>query len=216
MATLQERERLARELHDSVGQVLGYLSMQAQTIRKRLRDGDGEMADGLLARLTDVAQHAHEDVRESILALKAASSEDWSFLPTLGRYLEDFRAQYGMATELLVADGVSEETFTPQAGVQLLRVIQEALNNARRHAGPCRVCMSIERQGDQACIRVTDDGCGFEPRDLELRDGDHFGLAFMRERMAQIAGSVTIDSQRGAGTSVNLEVPVGEGREERR
>ena len=83
VATLQERERLARELHDSVGQVLGYLSLQAQTARKRLQDGDGEKAESLLGRLTDVAQHAHADVRESILALKAASSEDWSLLPTL-------------------------------------------------------------------------------------------------------------------------------------
>ena len=102
VATLRERERLARELHDGIGQVLGYLSLQAQTARKRLQDGDDEKADALLARLADVAQHAHVDVRESILALRAASSESWSLLPTLDRYLQDFQAQYGIRTELAV------------------------------------------------------------------------------------------------------------------
>ena len=114
VATLQERERLARELHDGVGQVLGYLSMQAQTARKRLHDGDAEKADSLLARLADVAQHAHVDVRESILALTAASSEGWSFLPTLEHYLRDFQEQYGVQTELSVTDDVSEECFGPR------------------------------------------------------------------------------------------------------
>ena len=208
VATLQERERLARELHDSVGQILGYLSLQAQTVRKRMRDGDTEKADFLLSRLTDVAQHAHADVRESILALRAASSKDWSFLPTLGRYLHDFRTQYGVRAELAVGDGVTEETFPPNAGVQLLRVIQEALTNARRHGCACSVCVAIELRGDQACITVSDDGCGFDPALLQPDGDGHFGLTFMRERMAQIAGSVTVDSRPGAGTCVRLLAPV--------
>ena len=213
VATLQERERLARELHDGMGQVLGYLSLQAQTARKRLHEGDDEKADALLARLTDVAQHAHVDVRESILALKAASSEDWSFLPTLDRYLQDFQAQYGIRTELSVADGVSEESFEPKASVQLLRVIQEALTNARKHGAAGTVCVSVGQDGDQACIAVTDDGCGFDPQRSGSDAGRHFGLVFMRERMAQIEGSVTIESGPGAGTSVKLKVPLhGDGK----
>jgi len=208
VATLQERERLARELHDGVGQVLGYLSLQAQTARKRLRDGDDEKADALLARLADVAQHAHVDVRESILALKAASSEDWSFLPTLDRYLQDVQDQYGIRTELFVADGVSEESFEPNASVQLLRVIQEALTNARKHGAASTVCIEVGQDGDQTCIAVTDDGCGFDLERLEPDPSHHFGLVIMRERMARIEGSVTIESGHGAGTSVKLKVPI--------
>jgi PAS domain S-box-containing protein len=213
VATLQERERLARELHDGVGQVLGYLSLQAQTARKRLKDGDNEKADALLARLADVAQHAHVDVRESILALKAASSEDWSFLPTLDRYLRDFQAQYGIRTELSVADGVSEESFEPNASAQLLRVIQEALTNARRHGAAGTVCVAVGQNGDQTCITVTDDGCGFDLQRSGPDSSRHFGLVFMRERMAQIEGSVTIESGQDAGTSVKLKVPLhGDGK----
>ena len=213
VATVRERERLAREIHDGLGQVLGYLSLQAQTARKHLREGGVEKADLLLSRLTDVAQHAHADVRESILALKAASSADWSFLPTLDRYLRDVRTQYGLQTELAVADGVAEETFAPHAGVQVLRVIQEALTNARKHGRACKVCVAIERRGDQACIVVTDDGCGFDAALIEPDGRKHYGLTFMRERMAQIDGSVEIDSRPGAGTCVRLAVPVGGERE---
>ena len=213
VATLQERERLARELHDGVGQVLGYLSLQAQTARKRLQDGDDEKADALLARLADVAQHAHVDVRESILALTAASSEHWSLLPTLDRYLQDYQAQYGIRTELSVADGVSEESFEPNTSVQLLRMIQEALTNARKHGAASAVRVEVGRDGDQTCIAVTDDGCGFDPEKLEPDSSRHFGLVFMRERMARIEGSVTIESGQGAGTSVKLKVPVhGDGK----
>jgi len=209
VATLQERERLARELHDSVGQVLGYLSMQAQTASKRLRDGDTGKTEELLSRLASVAQHAHADVRESILALRAASSADWAFLPTLRHYLEDFETQYGVATELRT-DGVTDDLLPPHAGVQLLRVIQEAMSNARRHGRPALISITFERCVDDARITVADDGDGFDPAAGDDREG-HFGLGFMRERMAQIAGDVTIESQPGAGTRVYLTAPLGAG-----
>jgi signal transduction histidine kinase len=91
----------------------------------------------------------------------------------------------------------------------VLRVVQEALSNARRHGKATAIRVSIEREDSRARIRVTDDGSGFEPAQFE-GDGDgHFGLAFMRERMAQIGGHVKIDSRQGAGTRVILEVPLG-------
>ena len=217
VATLQERERLARELHDGVGQVLGYVSLQAQTARKRLLERDDERAEALLARLTDVAQRAHADVRESILALKAGSSVDWSFLPALARYLEDFRDQYGIQARLDIADGVTDESFSPGSGVQLLRVIQEAMTNARRHAGrSCTISVSIERRDGEVRIAVSDDGCGFEPEALQDGSSGHFGLAFMRERMTLIAGTVAIASSPGEGTRVALQVPLLAEREARR
>ena len=149
------------------------------------------------------------------MALNAASSEDWSFLPTLDRYLQDFQAQYGIRTELSVADGVSEESFEPNASVQLLRVIQEALTNARKHGAAGSVCISVGQHGDQTCIAVTDNGCGFDLQRSKPDSSRHFGLVFMRERMARIEGSVTIESGQGAGTSVKLKVPLhGDGKGE--
>jgi signal transduction histidine kinase len=212
VATLKERERLARELHDSVGQVLGYLSMQAQTASKRLRDGDAGKAEELLSRLASVAQHAHADVRESILALHTASSGEWAFLTALRHYLKDFETQYGVTTTL-TADGVVDDTVPPHAGVQVLRVIQEAMTNARRHGRAATIGIELERSASDVLVRVVDDGDGFDPSTLGT-DGGHFGLGFMRERMAQIAGDVTIESSPGAGTTVRLTAPLDQERKE--
>jgi len=216
VATLLERERLAREIHDSVGQVLGYVSMQAQTIRARLNNGDGREADQLLARLADVAQRSHADIRESIMALRSASQRDWAFLAVLQKYVRDFEAEHGVEIELQVADGVNEDAFRPESGVQLLRVVQEALANVRKHAGACTVRICIERDDEGARITVSDDGRGFEIGRTSTDGRHHFGLASMRERIAQIDGRITIDSAPGAGTSVHLEVPIHEEQEARR
>ena len=210
LATLHERERLARELHDGVAQVLGFVSIQAQTIAKRLQDGDASRAMPLIDRLSEVARRAQGEVRDSILALKAGSSEDWAFLPTLGHYLESVRGDHGLHADLLVGQGVSEHTFEPKTSVQLLRVIQEALTNARRHGGANAVTIAIERANGHAHITITDDGCGFDPAVVNTDSDRHFGLGFMRERMTEVGGSIEIDSHYGGGTRVILEAPVRE------
>jgi PAS domain S-box-containing protein len=214
LATLQERERLARELHDGLGQVLGYLSLQTQAARKWLQEGEAEKADAQLVRLSGVAQKAHGEVRESIFALTAASSADWSFLSTLEQYLKECRANYALDAELSVGGGVDEALFSPNCAVQLLRVVQEAVTNAHRHAGACTVRVAVQARGGRARITVSDDGCGFEVRGLRQDRDGHFGLQFMRERMAHIGGKVEIESRPGGGTQVTLDAPAlnGEGR----
>jgi PAS domain S-box-containing protein len=207
VATLEERQRLARELHDSVGQMLGYVSMQAQAIRKWVQDGDATIAAAQLTRLADVAQDAHDDIRESILCLKAGSAQEWSLVSALQCFLEAYRDRYGISTELIVPPDLEEQTFVPGAGVQLLRVIQEALTNARRHGRARCVQVAFERDDGWARIHVADDGCGFDPA-LISAGGDHLGLAFMRERMSQIGGGVSIHSCAGAGTQVEFRVPI--------
>jgi signal transduction histidine kinase len=135
------------------------------------------------------------------------------FLPTLRRYLEEFETQYGVTTKLTVA-GVSDNSFPPHAGVQLLRVIQEAMTNAHRHGLAHTISVAFERRGDEAHITVADDGQGFDPLAAGADGDGHLGLGFMRERMAQIAGNVTIDSRPGAGTRVQLTAPLATGQEE--
>jgi PAS domain S-box-containing protein len=208
VATYQERERLARELHDGIGQVLGYVSLQAETARDCCRQGDPKRADSLLTRLIDVAQRSHADLRHSILALKATPTEGWSFLTSLENHLDDFRKQYGVQMQLVIADPVSEDTVGPAAAAQVLRVIQEALSNTR-HAEAQNVQVAVEERDGHACIEVSDDGCGFDPAEVARDPGRHFGLAFMSERMEQIGGKLTIRSRPGSGTRVMLEAPLG-------
>jgi PAS domain S-box-containing protein len=210
VATLQERERLARELHDGIGQVLGYLGMQTQTALKRMHDGDNEEAESLLRRLVEVAKDAHADVRESILSLKTGSGQQWAFIPALKEYVDRFQSNYGIRTDLSLSAGIDENRFDPESGVHLLRAIQEALTNARKHSGAQALTVCLERDGSKAQVCITDDGHGFDVGRLEQGTGDHFGLVFMRERMAQIGGSLKIDSTPGGGTVLTLDVPIGE------
>ncbi len=215
LAVLREREHLARELHDGVAQVLGFLSLQAQTVGKRLRDGDPNGALPLADRLAEVARGAQVEVRDSILALKAGSSKDWEFLATLRRYLDDVRGDHGLQTDLLVGTDVGERSFDPKTSVQLLRVIQEAVTNARRHGKAGSVKIDIERSDGWVHIGIADDGSGFDPVAAERNARGHFGLGFMRERMAEVGGSIEVDSHPGGGTRVRLRAPVAREGEER-
>ncbi|MHB1342955.1 MAG: histidine kinase N-terminal 7TM domain-containing protein [Thermoleophilia bacterium] len=209
VAILQERERLARELHDGIGQVFGFLSMQAQTVRSRVRAGDDAKADALLSRLAQVAQDAHADVRASIEDLQAASSLEWSFIPSLERYLRGCRTDHGIETELAIASGMEGGRLEPSVARHVFRVVQEAVANAHRHGGATAVSVDIEREDDSAKITVRDDGFGFDATRPKVGRDGHFGLAFMRERMLQVGGHIEIDSRQGEGTLVILKVPLG-------
>lgn len=210
VATLKERERLARDLHDGIGQILGYVGIQAQTAIKCINDGNNEKTKSLLGRLVEVAKDAHADVRESIHNLRSTSGQDWSFIPALQNYIDKFQANYGIRTELSLYDGIGENAFDRLVGIQLLRVIQEALTNSRRHSGARSLRVCIERNQKKACITITDDGHGFDAGQLDRCDGSHFGLIFMRERMEQIGGALKIDSIPGGGAVLKLDVPIRE------
>jgi signal transduction histidine kinase len=209
VATLRERERLARELHDSIGQVLGYVSMQAQTAHKWAAAGNVVKTLPILSRLAEVAQDAHADVRESILSLRTGMGSDWTFVPALRQYLDHFQSSFGIGTVLLLPEELTEDAFDPVVGVQVMRVIQEALTNARKHGGAHNVKILFEQGESHVIISISDDGSGFNPADLSPEAGKHFGLTFMRERMLQIGGSVFIESHPGSGTTVTLYVPFG-------
>ncbi len=213
MATLEERERLAREFHDGIGQTMAYVGIQAHVIRELMKGGNIDRAESQLIRLEKAARDAQTDLRESILSLKACSASGWSFFPTLERYLDDFQSQYGIRTEFIAPDSARDGLFEPGVEVQLLRVVQEALTNARRHSGAKSVRISFELTGSRAVVKITDDGSGFDPGLSNPDGGMHFGLVFMRERMTDIGGSFEVESRPGAGTIIKLVAPRRSGRE---
>jgi PAS domain S-box-containing protein len=217
VAVLEERERLARELHDSLGQVLGYLNVQAQAARELLSSGRTVEADAHLARLAVIAQDAHTDVREYILSVKAALSPEGGFFTALDQYLQRFEQRCEIQTELIVPDGLAEGALQPVVEVQLLRIIQEALSNVRKHAGARQVRVIFAVHADQAQVVVEDDGRGFDPSPHpgpppKLGEGDregaHFGLRIMRERAESVGGSLQVRSAPGQGTKVMVRVPL--------
>jgi PAS domain S-box-containing protein len=209
MAMLSERERLARELHDNIGQVLAFAGIEVETARKLLSDGQVEPLARLLVRLAVVIQEAHADVREDILNLRSAPTVQKPFFTALRQYLDGVSQNYGIQIELCAGAESNGAAFEPEAQMQLFRIIQEALSNARKHGQARRVQVILDAPDGLARLAIQDDGCGFDPAQAAATGGNHFGLQFMRERAEQLGGCLVIKSAPGAGTRIEVEVPVG-------
>jgi PAS domain S-box-containing protein len=205
LATLQERDLVARELHDGLGQVLGFVKMQAQAAQGVLAT-DPQAARSYLAQLVAVAQDAHADIREYILGARTADDAAPGFLAPLRHYLERFSANYGLAVELAVPPELGDEAFGPAVQVQLLRIIQESLTNARKHAHANQVQVKLVMDGGEVEVTVSDDGQGFDPT-LVPAGGQKYGLRFMRERAEEVGGTLEVRSAPARPTRVMVRVP---------
>jgi signal transduction histidine kinase len=210
VAVLEERERLAREMHDSLAQVLGYLHLKSETALRKLRADDIPKTETELQEMATLAKEAYADVREAILGLRESVSSSRGFVDALREYLQKFSRQAGVAVQLDV-EGDDNVGLGPEAEVQLMRVIQEALTNVRKHANANRARVSINRHGGEAAIVVEDNGQGFDANLLRQPDVITFGLRTMKERVERVGGRFTVDSVPSEGTKVQIFVPVNGG-----
>jgi len=207
LAILEERQRLARELHDSLGQVLGFVNIQAQAVQALLERDRPDQAHEHLGRLVDTARAAQSDVREYIAVTRANVAAGAGLLAALEMLLQRFSRSSGIEVELTLTGNVEALIFSPAVEVQLLRIVQEALTNVRKHASAHRVQLIVVARGDHAEITVEDDGCGFDPVALAGRDDGHFGLEIMAERVEAVGGCLQIESIPGQGTRVAVQIP---------
>ncbi len=190
LAMLHEREQLARELHDGLGQVLGYIKIQGQAARdllaqnKASRGGQrpGAAGGGGAGRAGRCARVHHGSYRHV--------SQSIRFSSTLQKYLETFGQRYQLRTELIAPPEWSDEILEPTAEMQLLRIIQEALTNARKHAQAKGVQVSIELCDSNVKVIIADDGVGFDPEFVGNDEDQKYGLGFMRQRAQEVGGSV--------------------------
>ena len=210
LAMLREREQLARELHDGIGQVLGFASLKMGATRKLIADGRLDKADDQLAHLESAVAEAHADVRETILNLRTVPAGEKPFFASLQHYLDGYRQNYGIQVELAIGPDVEEDILTHEAQMQLFRILQEAFSNARKHAEMDRMRASFELEDGLLRMCIQDNGKGFDPRQAIAAESAHFGLRFMRERAEQLGGSLQVNSAPGEGTCVEVTVPVGE------
>jgi nitrate/nitrite-specific signal transduction histidine kinase len=206
LAVLEERDRLAREMHDNLAQALGFLNLKASLTSGLLASGEAEQARAALAEMKQVTHAAYEDTREAIFNLRNAVWKGGDLLPLLHEYLAEYRAHYGLDARLKVEDAAGA-VLSREVSTQLSRIIQEALTNIRKHAQATQVWIHLKT--DQALTRVViqDNGRGFDPAAHLGSHREHFGLQIMRERAAGVGGLVTIESQIGAGTRVIVDVP---------
>jgi signal transduction histidine kinase len=200
----EERSRLAHELHDAVSQKLFSLRLTAQAATA-LVDRDPSRAKGELQQVARLAAEAADELRAAVIELRPAALDEDGLVATLRTQIQVLdRAHTARVT--FTSRGVRALPAAQEEAT--LRVAQEALHNALRHADATQVDVDLTRRGQGTVLRVTDDGGGFDPRAVR-RAGRHLGLVSMRDRAGSVGGKLTVDSAPGKGTTIEMEVPGG-------
>ncbi len=203
LATLQERQRLARELHDSVAQALYGISLGAHTAREALQSDPGEVA-APLEYVIDLAEAGLAEMRTLIFELRPESLAAEGLIGALTKQVTVLRTRY----KLVVDAQLGEEPPLSLEGKQTLyRIAQEALHNIVRHAHARTVHLSLSRQDGELILEVRDDGKGFDP--AEAFPG-HLGLRSIQERVTLLGGSYSLESGPTQGTCLRVRIPIDE------
>jgi signal transduction histidine kinase len=198
LAVVEERNRLAREIHDGLGASLSSLIIQAEYVAQLATD---DAVKKEVAELKQSAEEAIEELRRSLQMMR----EDFD----LAHGVEDYVKTFGDRTQLPVhfeKSGTLLKRMAPETSLALFRVLQELLTNAAKHAAPKSVDVKLHFGAEAVQLGVKDDGKGFDP--ASPRPG-HYGLINLRERAIKMGGEVTIDARPGAGAHITFTVPVG-------
>lgn len=206
-AVVLERERIAREMHDGVGQVLAYVNTQTLAVRKLL--ADDHLAEALteLDNMERAARELSSEVRESILGLRMSPGKDGGFLGAILAYIDGFHEIWQIEVQLDISDAARTQQLSPSVEIQLMRIIQEALTNVRKHAAIHTASVSIDAADGELHVAIRDAGCGFDIGNVEESGVQHFGLQTMRERAGSVGAVFDVESGPGDGTCVTVTAP---------
>ncbi|MFZ5858059.1 MAG: response regulator [Chloroflexota bacterium] len=210
VAAFEERERLARELHDGIGQTLGFINLQTETARALIEQGNKDSTSKILARLAEVTQEAHGDLRGYIKNLKSdASAAPEGFFSALQRYCQHLRQAYLFNVTLVFPSALPDPLASAQVETHLTYIIREALSNARRYSGQNQASVMVEAGEDTVQAVIEDKGVGITDQYAgpERRTRERFGLRIMRERVNEMGGTLSIESEAGKGTRVIVRLP---------
>ncbi|MFF1684222.1 MULTISPECIES: sensor histidine kinase [unclassified Streptomyces] len=199
-----ERRRLAAEIHDTIAQGLTGIIAQLQVVAGTT---DPEQARQHLDRAADLARHSLGEARRSVHNLSPAALENASLSEALKKTVAGWSRRTGVRAEFTVT-GTAEQLHD-EIEATLLRIVEEALSNAARHAHAGRLGVTLSYMAGEVTLDVRDDGRGFDPLELPARTGTGgFGLDGMRARAERIAGALTVESEPGGGTAVSARVPL--------
>ncbi|HEY1753943.1 MAG TPA: two-component regulator propeller domain-containing protein [Bryobacteraceae bacterium] len=202
---LQERTRLAREIHDTLAQAFVGIGSQLDVVEMKLPESAADAKWSLdLARR--MAQHSLTEARRSVLDLRTAALDDQDLTSALKSCAAMWVA--GSSVDVMVEVRGDTAAVPPEISHQVLRIAQEAFNNALKHSGASRVAVNLGVDACQLDLQVVDNGCGFEPGEVFFSQNGHFGLIGMRERAERVNGELHLESQPGQGTQVHIMVPL--------
>jgi signal transduction histidine kinase len=210
-AALEERQRIAADMHDGLAQTLSYLGFKVDQATELMTSGEIDQAQAEYQQIRDAIDRACREVRRSIASLQESPQPRHSLQEWLTEMTDEFAEECrGMGGPSVTwRDTIEPPLFLPPADAeQILCVVQEALLNARRHADAANIVVQLAQNAKQVELTVEDDGCGFDPQRIRAEGDDHFGLRIMRARTIRVGGTVTVDSTSGNGTRVTLTYPL--------
>jgi nitrate/nitrite-specific signal transduction histidine kinase len=206
-AAKEERRRIARDIHDGVAQSVGLLYLKIQQAQGLISsDRSAQLAETLQEAAT-ISSEAYEEVRQSILGLRTMVSRGLGLIPALTEFLHEFSAQSGIRVDLEMGEGPAIH-LPPTSEVQVIRIVQEALTNVRKHAKAGRAWVRLQRQDSLLRVIIEDDGLGWDLNAKRAPDSEHVGLEIMRERAENLRGKLAIETGPGRGTRVTATVPL--------
>jgi PAS domain S-box-containing protein len=202
----EERRRIARELHDGLGQYLTAVTLAVGT----LKDAPAEPATRQkVQRLNELMQHLDRELDRMVFLLRPTALEDCGLGEGVAAHVRSWSELTGMSADVEL-HGMDGERLPAPVETAVFRVVQEALNNVAKHARASHVSVSLQHRGGQLAGSIEDDGVGFETADTPAPTAGrtHWGLVSMRERIEGLGGTFAIESRAGEGTSVLLRVPL--------
>ena len=208
VAVIEERTRIAREMHDGLAQVLAYVNTKSQAVEGLLEAGRVPEARTQLQQLSAAARSIYVDVREAILGLRSAIDPGTGLTAAIEQYAARFAEASKLVVQVKASRGARSVDLPDLAEAHAFRVIQESLTNVRKHAAAQRVAIQLAVEGSSLVILVTDDGVGIGSEANGPSDWPHYGLAAMRERAAEAGGAVAWTGVEPHGTEVRLEIPL--------
>jgi signal transduction histidine kinase len=203
-AIQEERERISRELHDGMAQVLGYVNTKVTAVRLLLKNKQQESAEEHLIQLEEAARELFVDIREVILGLRMTGQDENDFAAVIQEYTQQYSRLSNIPVDLKVDSGAEGLRFDPETELQLLRIVQEALTNIRKHASADEAWIALQLDDENITLTVGDDGLGFDPSNDHINKLTRFGLKTMQERAETIGAQFSVDSEPGAGTRVEV------------
>jgi signal transduction histidine kinase len=203
-AVLGERSRIAREIHDTLAQGYVGISVQLEVLAELLRQHKIEAAAKHLDLARGTVREGLADARQSIWALRSQDSGETT-LPVKIRRIVESAASHGVESNFSTYGAY--RPLPPGTEQEILRVVQEAIHNVKKHAEAKKLNVQLEYGPDTIALEVRDDGSGFEAGAEAASPQGHYGLTGMRERAAAIGGKLEVTSEPGAGTSVRLQAP---------
>ena len=199
-AVMEERDRIAGQLHDSLAQTLFFLNAELERANAHLERGDLESAARSISEAREGIAFAHQDLRETIAALRR-SEWDKPLLPSLRNLATNFYRQSGIEVDVSLPQSLPD--LAPPVRRAIYRVAQEALTNVRKHAHASRARLALESEQGEVRLVISDDGSGFRPG-----SEPGFGIPEMERLAAGVGGRLEITSS-GGGTEVSLTLPAG-------